>query len=212
MVTANLKFEVSGQSLSTTNAHVWLANRLSNRSGVNTTNAHVWLANRLGTSETQIVHPLYLYSATGKYTRYTKPYGTTAVDQRKGKLWITRTVIICPPCENKWKYLPDKFVCVFVSLLLLVLQSAFYAGSGKVYLENAASRIHCENQPKTSVTNLGPTPLMGYEWPRTWSSKCRQGVPPTLTFDWLIDSSNRSKCHHHAHVWLANRLVLLKHR
>jgi hypothetical protein len=57
-----------------------------------------------------------------------------------------RTVIICPylvkanPGSN---YLTcDKFVCVCVSLLLLVLQSAaFYAGSGKSNLENAASRI-----------------------------------------------------------------------
>jgi hypothetical protein len=107
------------------------------------------------------------------------------------------------------------FVCVCVCIVLYFLcncSAAFYGGSGKVYLEDAASKFLLWKSAKTSVTRLGSTPLMGYEWPRTWSS-VKVSAPPTLTFDWLIDSvTGQSVNTTLTFDWLIDARVLLKHR
>jgi hypothetical protein len=54
------------------------------------------------------------------------------------------TYIICLTCKanpGSNNYLTSLFVCLCVPLLLVLQSAAFYGGSGKVYLEDAASRI-----------------------------------------------------------------------
>jgi hypothetical protein len=70
-----LEFEVSAPPTLTFD---WLIDS-SNRSKCQHHQRSRLLANRLGTSETQIVHPPIVYSATGEYTAYTLTY---TVDQR----------------------------------------------------------------------------------------------------------------------------------
>jgi hypothetical protein len=77
MVTANLKFEVSGQSQHHQLTFDWLIDSVTGQS-VNTTHARlIWLIDS-STFETQMVHPPIVYiQQQGGTPAYTKPYGTT---------------------------------------------------------------------------------------------------------------------------------------
>jgi hypothetical protein len=95
-------------------------------------------------------------------------------------------------------------VCVFVCVpFTSCTAERIHGGSGKVYLENAASRIRTVKiNQRPSVTRLRSNTVNGIWVTANLKFEVSgQSVSTTLTFDWLIDSSNRSKCQPTTHVW-----------